>query len=71
MPHSIAKSFVSRPEAEDSAVAQRGEATTTRMIGKWNQPRRSGSHRCKNLVYRSRGGTTSMLLSICPTLPRW
>ena len=34
---SISKSFVSRREAADSAVARQGEATTTRMIWKWNE----------------------------------
>lgn len=32
---------------------------------------RAGSLWCRNLVYRSRGGATEMLLSIWPTLPRW
>jgi fido (protein-threonine AMPylation protein) len=33
---SISKSFVSRRKAEGSADARQGEATTTRMIWKWN-----------------------------------
>ncbi|MDD5031285.1 MAG: ABC transporter permease, partial [Rhodoferax sp.] len=36
-PDSISKSFVSRREAADSAVARQGEATTTPMISKWNE----------------------------------